>query len=493
MPALSFQPMRSLLIILAVTCSLGLVSGCATNPATGSTELVFMSEEEELKLGRELHQVIIKQIPLYDDPRLQRYVQQVGERVTKTSHRTDLFYRFHVLDRPEVNAFALPGGYIYIFRGLLSYLNSEAELAAVLGHEAGHVTARHAVRQHRNSVLAQILATAVAIQTGSQPYADLSSILGAAAMSGYGRELELEADRFGAEYLARSGYDIEAMLRVIEVLKSQEEVEKVRAKKENREPAVYHGVFSTHPENDDRLKTVVRAAKSLQIAAQPEVGRDAYLQMTEGMVIGASAKEGIARAGRFYHKDFDISFAMPAGWRLENEPNRALLIAPDGLARIQLSAEDQNKRVDGATFAKERLNIKGLKDESSRDVNGLPCYRARYPESLLGAGKHIELAIFYVGERALIFQAANKDSDKQFNLRPVFDEVVASFRRIQPDEAPLAEPLRQRSETVRAGDNYAAYAKASPLPGDADTELRLMNHQYPAGEPAAGSKVKLVK
>lgn len=488
--------MRTLPLALILPCvcwALLSLAGCATNPATGSSELVFMSEEEELKLGRELHKVVIKQIPLYEDPRVQRYVQQVGERVAKASHRTDLFYRFHVLDRPEVNAFALPGGYIYVFRGLLTYLNSEAELAAVLGHEAGHVTARHAVRQHRNSVLAQILATAVAIQTGSQPYADLSSILGAAAMSGYGRELELEADRLGAEYLAKSGYDIEAMLKVIEVLKNQEEVEKARAKAEDREPAVYHGVFASHPRNDDRLKTVVRAATTLQAAQQPESGRERFLETMDGLVIGPGAHEGVARGGRFYHKDFDIAFAIPDGWRLENETTRALLIAPNGLSRIQVSAEDQNKRMDGAAFARERLKIKDLKDESTREISGLTVYRARYPESLIAASRHIELAIIYVGERAVIFQAANKDNDRQFALRPVFDEVIASFHRLRPDEAALAEPLRLRSQLVQPGDSYASFARESPLAAVAETELRLMNHQYPSGEPIAGGRIKLVR
>ncbi len=467
-------------------------AGCATNPATGNPELVFMSEEEELKIGRELHQQILKQIPLYEDPALQRYVQEVGERVSNSSHRTDLFYRFHVLDRPEVNAFALPGGYIYIFRGLLAYLNSEAELAAVLGHEVAHVTARHAVRQHRNAMLAQILATAVAIQAGGQA-GDLSSILGNALLRGYGRELELEADRLGAEYLARGGYDIEAMLQVIDVLKSQEEFEKERAKHEGRDPAVYHGVFASHPRSDERLKSVVRAAQRLQESATPASGRETYLARIDGLVFGTTAKDGVQRGRGFYHKEFGMGFTAPEGWRLQNDPQRVLLYAPKGVAKLQLTAQDLNKRVDGAKFARERLQLKGLTDERNFELHGMPVYTARYPESLLLAGRHIQLGIIYAGERAFIFQAANKESDKDYALAAPFEAVVKSFHRLKPEEQALAEPLRFLSLPAQAGDTYELLAKRAPLGQDAVSLLRLFNHQYPNGEPATGQAIKLVK
>ncbi len=478
---------------LLLLASLGpALSGCATNPATGNPELVFMSEEEELRIGRELHQQILKQIPLYEDPALQRYVQEVGDKVAKSSHRTDLYYRFHVLDRPEVNAFALPGGYIYVFRGLLAYLNSEAELAAVLGHEVAHVTARHAVRQHRNALLAQILATAVAIEAGGQA-GDLSNILGNALLRGYGRELELEADRLGAEYLAKGGYDIEAMLQVIDVLKTQEEFEKERARQEGREPETYHGVFASHPRSDSRLQTVVRAAKHLQPSATPALNRETYLARLEGLVFGPSTKEGVQRGRGFYHKEFGIGFTAPEGWRLQNDPQRVLLYAPEGKAKLQLTAQDLNKRVDGARFARERLRLKGLTDERNFELNGMPVYTARYPESLLLSGRHIHLAIIYAGERAFIFQAANKKSDKDYALAAPFEGAVKSFHRLSAEEQPLTEPLRFHTAPASTGDTYAQLAKQAPLGQDAVSLLRLFNHQYPSGEPAAGQLLKLVK
>ena len=154
----------------------------------------------------------LKQYPRYPDQALQAYVQQVGERVARHSHRGQLDYHFTVIDSPDINAFALPGGYIYIHRGLMAYLGSEAELAAVLGHEVGHVTARHGVRQQSQSTAWGVLGQAVAMGTGVGAAADVTGVLGNAVVRGYGRDMELEADGLGAEYLARGGYDPQAMI-----------------------------------------------------------------------------------------------------------------------------------------------------------------------------------------------------------------------------------------------------------------------------------------
>ncbi|HSX87643.1 MAG TPA: M48 family metalloprotease, partial [Pseudomonas sp.] len=209
---------RALVLLLM----LGQLASCAVNPATGRTDFVMMSEQQELDLGRRYNQEILKQHPRYADEKLQAYVQQVGERVAKNSHRNRLAYQFTVVDSPDINAFALPGGYIYIHRGLLAYLNSEAELAAVLGHEVGHVTARHSVQQQSQASAWGILGQAVAIGTGVGAAGDLTNVLGSAVVRGYGRDMELEADGLGAQYLARSGYDPQAMIEVVRVLKNQE-------------------------------------------------------------------------------------------------------------------------------------------------------------------------------------------------------------------------------------------------------------------------------
>jgi len=224
-----------LLLLAFLLCSTGPSS---VNPATGKTDFVMMSEQQEIELGRNYAQEIAKQYPRYADEKLQAYVQRVGERVARYGHRSHLSYRFTVVDSAEIYAFAIPGGHIYIHRGLMAYLGSEAELAAVLGHEVGHVTARHSVRQQSQSAAWNILGQAVAIGTGVGAAGDVTSALGTALVRGYGRDMELEADGFGAQYLARSGYDPQAMIEVVKVLKNQEDFARDEALAKGQEVAV---------------------------------------------------------------------------------------------------------------------------------------------------------------------------------------------------------------------------------------------------------------
>ncbi|MDH4111013.1 MAG: M48 family metalloprotease, partial [Gammaproteobacteria bacterium] len=217
--------MKLAALALAAMGALAALGGCATNPVTGGTDIVMMSEAQEIELGRKMHPQILQQYGRFDDEQLQQYVSEVGQRIAAKSHRPNLQYTFTVLDGDEVNAFALPGGFVYITRGIMAYLNSEAELAAVLGHEVGHVTARHSVRQQTGSTAAGVGAMVVGILTGSGDLANVVNMASSALISGYGRDMELEADKLGAEYLNRIGYEPEAMIDVVRLLKNQEMLE----------------------------------------------------------------------------------------------------------------------------------------------------------------------------------------------------------------------------------------------------------------------------
>ena len=218
----------------------GILPSCATNPVTGETDLMLLSEDEEAELGRTSHIEVMKVYSPYRNPELVKYVTSLGEKLASVSHRKELIYHFTVLDSPQVNAFAIPGGYIYITRGMMAYLGSEAELCGVLGHELGHITARHGVKQYSKNQITNIFSTVFSILIGSRQLANISQLATAAILRGFGREAELEADRVGAEYLGNLGYDPDALLNVIGVLKNQEEFDKVLAKEENREPYAYH-------------------------------------------------------------------------------------------------------------------------------------------------------------------------------------------------------------------------------------------------------------
>jgi len=470
--------------------------GCAVNPATGERDFVLMSEAAEIKLGRQSHQQIIDQFGLYDDSELQSYVQQVGEQLALKSHRADLVYRFTVLDSDQVNAFALPGGYIYITRGIMAYLNSEAELAAVLGHEIGHVTARHGVQQ-----LSQQQATGLGYLIGSifvpalrsAGAQNLFNLLGSAWVRGYGREHELEADSLGAEYIARSGYQPKAMIEVIGVLKDQEIFDKELAKKEGREPRAYHGVFATHPKNDTRLQQVVGRANALATADANQINRDEYLSKIEGMVFGDSEAQGIRRGSSFYHAELGFALAFPEGWRIDNRPSAIVAQAPQGAAVIQISAEDINKRIAADEFIKTRLKVNSLKQGRALSSHGLAGYTGLTRGNTPFGQRDIRISVMYLGTKAYTFFATTKDAGALKSFDGAFLDTVTSFHPLSDEEQPLAKALLIQLVTARDGDTYAALAKQTRISNDAESQLRLMNDQYPQGEPTPGQRIKIVK
>ncbi len=266
------------LIILATI----LIAACSTNPVTGKKDFSIISKSQELAMGAAAHNSVLKQSKRLNNPRLQAYVNNIGQLLASKSHRNNIPYKFTVLEDPSVNAFALPGGYIYITTGLMAYLNSEGELAGVLGHEIGHVTARHGAQQQSAGLASAILLEIVSKKAGASTTKSLGQ-LSTVLIRGYGREHELQADKLGAEYLARVGYSPSNMLDVISVLKAQEEFSKYQARREGRQPPSYHGVFSTHPSNDQRLQTVINAAKKIRSAGTRGANHNGYLRQINGL------------------------------------------------------------------------------------------------------------------------------------------------------------------------------------------------------------------
>jgi predicted Zn-dependent protease len=477
--------MRAVLVCLACAW----LAGCAVNPATGRNDFVMMSERQELDLGARYNQEILKQYPRYDDAKLQAYIQRVGERVARSSHRSQLNYVFTLVDSPDINAFALPGGYIYIHRGLLAYLNSEAELAAVLGHEVGHVTARHSVRQQSQSTAWGLLGQAAAIGTGIGAVGDLTGVMGNAFVRGYGRDMELEADGLGAQYLARSGYDPQAMIEVVKVLKSQEDFAREQAAKRGEAVAAggYHGLFDTHPDNERRLQQVVGPARAL-VGESQEVGRETFLQMLDGLVFGDSAASGIRRGRHFYHGELDFTLSYPAGWQLVNRPDVLIGHSADQQAFVAMTLEAADARLTPAEFLRQRVGNQRLAAGEELRLGALRGYTAVLPGQPAR-----RVAAIYRGERAYLFIGVVKGRASLESQDQHFLEVIRSYRPLKAEERKLAEPVRLRLARAKAGQGLAALAKGSPLPGDGEAQLRLLNGLYPAGEPRVGDWLKTLR
>ena len=475
---------------LAALLAALLMANCAQNPVTGNPNLVLVSESQEIAIGRREDPKVRQQYGAYDNAALQQYVNEVGQRLAKESHRPGIEYHFLVVDAPDVNAFALPGGYIYITRGLLAYLNSEAELAAVLGHELGHVTARHSVQQLTAATAASIGVSLLQIfvpETRGAVGDNVINLLGGALLSGYGREHELEADRLGAEYLARTGYDPQAMVKVVGVLKNQELFDAEVAKAEGRQPRAYHGLFASHPDSDTRLQQVVgEAARYKQ--AETRVAPEEFMRRADRMVYGDSPKQGISRNNVFYHADLGLAMRFPAGWRVQNRPQNVVATSPGGEAFIDLRtggaaqgtpADVLNRRVQSGAGARV----------TPATIGGLP---AAIMDTSIG-GRPTRVACVFLGKSAYLIGAQARTAATFDQLRGEIEASIMSFHAITEAERALAHPLRLRVITAPAGLTFAELARRSPLGRFAEGHLRVINGLYPSGEPVAGQPLKIVE
>jgi predicted Zn-dependent protease len=478
----------------ALVAALALAGGCATNPVTGRPDVVTMSEAQEIELGRKMHPQVLQQYGRFDDEALQQYVNDIGQRIAKASHRPNLQYTFTVLDSDEVNAFALPGGFVYITRGIMAYLNDEAELAAVIGHEIGHVTARHSVRQQTGATAAGVGAMVVGVLTGSPDLANVANMAGSALVSGYGRDMELEADELGAEYLNRIGYQPEEMIDVVRLLKNQEMLEVQMARQENRKPRVYHGVFASHPDNDTRLHEVVKAAEKVHGTEDRSPNRDVYLGHINGLPMGDSRAQGVVRGSRFYHGDLGFTVAFPSGWVVDNQQSSVIAMSQAKDAVMKVSAAGIPQGVAPKEFLGRMLKGSSTSKAEPLTVNGLDGYYAIVRSATLPWGTQgpAMAAVVYYNNLAYVFNGAPRQAAGLSSFEPVFLSSVKTFRRLRDNEFQQAEPDRLRVVNVPQGATIEKLAQNSPIKKYPVERLRLLNDLYPDKEPVSGQKIKLV-
>jgi predicted Zn-dependent protease len=306
------------------------VSACAVNPATGNKQLMLVSEDQEIAMGRQADSAVVTSIGLYPDPVWQRYIQQFGARIAATSERPNLPWTFRVVDDPAVNAFALPGGFVYVTRGLLAHLTNEAELASVVGHEIGHVTARHTAAEMSKQQL-----IGLGLAAGSMASSQVAKYAGTANQAlgilylKFSRDDESQADQLGLRYMRRASYDPRQMPEVFRML------ERLGAAEGGARLPTW---LETHPSPANRV-----AAISAQIAALPQdfsgtsVNRDAYERLLDGLVFGNNPRQGYFAGSQFFHPDLRFRIAFPDGWALNNGAQAVIAVSPAKDAAIELS------------------------------------------------------------------------------------------------------------------------------------------------------------
>jgi predicted Zn-dependent protease len=407
-------------------------------------------------------------------------------------------WKFVVVDDDSINAFTTGCCYVYVHRGLLIQLNSEAELASVLGHEVAHVTAKHPQKRMTRGVLATLATAAAAIYTGSSAVADLANLGANAWMKGYGRENELEADRIGLQYSTRAGYRPEAMGEVFEMFRRGERFEIDRARAEGREPRIYHGLFSSHPAPDARA---VQAAKaSAKLESGPPGGwvdnRERYMQAIDGLTYGSSRVQGIVRDNRMYHAELGITVAFPRAWTVDNQRDALIAYTPNKDTLMQITLKEYPPTQGPREFLLSQLRGASLAGGEAITVNGMPGYTVRTTSGSPldnGAGP-VRWTVLYRDKSAYIFAGASRSSRNGVpESDGLFRSVAETLRALKPSEYPLAEPYRLRIRTATAETRLQDYAADMPVEKYQKEELMLINGLYPDRRLAPGVLYKVVE
>ena len=448
--------------VAAIALGCLVAAGCAVNPATGKRQLSLISEQQEIQLGLENDRQVQAQMGLYEDPDLQAYVQRVGTALALQSERPDLDWKFRVVDDTSVNAFALPGGFIYVTRGILAHLNSEAELAAVLGHEIGHVTARHGVNQMSKAQLAQlglgvgmILAPEAAEQFGGLAQTGMSLLF-----LKFSRDDERQADDLGLRYAVRTGYDPRESPHVYEML------ERVSAEGDGgRLP----GWMSTHPAPENRQATMeAKIATMGGDFSGTAVDRAGYFERIDGMTFGEDPREGYFRDERFFHPGMEFRYDFPQGWTVRNQRLAVMGVSPqeDAMIQLTLANADSADQALNAFFNQEGIRA-GQRWRSS--IGGFPAASSSFLVETQ-QGTLIGL-VAYLSYKGVVFQLLGFATQAQWDR---YDETIAgslaSFDRLTDPVALAVEPKKLEIVTPRNSIGLAAFA----LSYDATVPVRTL-------------------
>ena len=481
------------------------LSGCGSqivNPVTGEAEYSVMTESAEIAEGRKAHQQVLQEYGVYDNPALQAYVSQLGQKLANESHRNQLEWHFTVLDSPEINAFALPGGYVYVTRGIMAYMESEADLAGVIGHEIGHVTARHGAQRATSQQKAGVGVFAAAvlgavlesqgIAGAGQLASDVSQTVAAGLIASYGREQELQADSLGAEYLARTRYNPRNMVNVIKVLKNQERFAEDLARDEGR-PAPKKGDWlASHPSNDQRLEIITRLASQYDMGDKPQDdGRMAYLKAIARMSFGESPEQGVTRGRHFYHESLGFALTAPEGWRIRNSTDDLAVVSPAGDAAVVVNLVPQALGDNHGDIIRKLLQPSQGRSEATQ-INGLQATRF-YGSRKNKQGQSTPVQATVINgplNHVFVLLLSSKNAQSLQAAKARLLEVEGSFRALTPQDRQAAQPWVIKTVPYPAG-GFAELARTSPI-ARPELQLRLINGYYGGGAPSVGSRVKVV-
>jgi predicted Zn-dependent protease len=476
----------AMLFTLALFGLLLYTASCAVNPVSGQRELMLVSEREEIQLGGQTDGDVVRQFGIYGDQRLNAYVNGLGQRMAKVSHRPHLDYHFKVLDISIVNAFAVPGGYVYFTRGILASLNNEAELAGVMGHEIGHVTARHSAQQISRAQLAQM---GMAIGSIVSPeFRALSGLTGMGVQMlflKFSRDNERQADDLGVEYATKVGYDASQMANFFETLDRMTP---------HSDKSGLPGWFSTHPNPEDREKVVrVRSREWQQKLGQknPEVGRNEYLRHIDGLVFGEDPRQGYVDDGMFYHPQLRFQFPVPRDWKVRNTPSQVQMEPKQGGTAILLSVTSGTSPRQAAINFAEKSQANVIKYDAKK-VNGLSAYRLI--SDIATQGGVFRVMSYFIAKENYIYVFHGLSTPQSYEAHAsLFERTMGQFRPLTDRKRINVHPDRIRIKATKGAGTMGNVLRSLGVPEKERKDIALLNGKSLNDPIPANTMIKVVE
>lgn len=480
-----------LALLVGVPLLASQLAGCATNPATG--EEVFtggLTKSQEVKMGRDARPGILKEFNgVYRYKDLDRYVSEIGQKLARVSDRRDVDYSFTVVNSDIVNAFATPGGYIYVSRGLIALADNESQLAAVLAHEIGHVAALHHAQQYGTNLLANLGLAAAGI-FGGEAGAKLGQLGAVSLLRSFSREHEYQADQLGVRYLARAGYDPGAMATFLTELRADSRLTMIR-RGESPDKVDQFNYLATHPAPAARVARAAELARATDVK-NPIVGRDAYLSEIDGMLYGDDPDQGFLVGREFYHPVLRFAFELPPGFSLFNTQQAVYAFGPD---KAKIVFDGAPKKFAGSMQQYLRAvwaPNADLREVETIKVNGMEAATAATTARLQDGSYDARLVAYRYDKDAIyrfVFLTQHKDTAK---LSTDLRRTTYSFRKLPLRESINLKPLVVQVVTVRPGDTVDSLAARMAYPDYRVQRFRVLNGLKEGAPLKVGEKVKIV-
>lgn len=478
---------------IASVFALVLLAGCSINPYTGQKDFTgLMSPQQEASIGASQHAEIVKQYGgEYKNTAVQNYVNEIGQNMAQYSERQDVSYKFTVLDSPVVNAFALPGGYVYVTRGTLAVANSEAELAGVLGHEVAHVSARHQAARYSQGVLTQLGATVLSSAIGMPAASQAIGIGSNLYMSSYSREQETQADMLGIRYLAKGGYDTHAMSYF---LKNMELYNSVQAQIEGK-PQQQYNYFSSHPHTEGRVVTAqAESDKYAQSGGAGKLNHDRYISMMRGLAYGDDPAQGFVKNNTFYHPQIGFAFAVPSGFKVDNQPERIAVEGREGTVFVLDIA-----KASGASRAGEYIGgvwLNGKAPSSAIEpinVNGLAAATTAVGTTVQNVPAQVRLVAIEWDNNQFVRMQMLLPTGAAASAIDDMKRMSYSFRRMNSSDQRMAKPYQIDVVKAGAGDTIQSLAAQMNVDKAQVEQFAALNGLTPADRIETGRMYKLIK